>query len=124
MNIGVAFQLMDDRMDYVATEESFGKTIGTDLQEGKITLPLIKALRECTSEEKEALKGLVGSDSIGEKDLEMALSLINRYDGIDYTFDKAKVYVEKAKENLKPFDDSEAKEALLTIADYVLEREN
>lgn len=124
MNLGIAFQLMDDRMDYMSTEESFGKTIGTDLQEGKITLPLIKALRECSDEEKDDLKKLVGAESIDEKDLQMALRLINKYKGLDYTLEKAQNCAKMAKGNLNIFDDSEEKEALLTIADYVIEREN
>lgn len=124
MNLGIAFQLMDDRMDYVSNEEDFGKTIGTDLQEGKVTIPLIKALRECTGEERKALTGLLGAESIGEEDLQMALELINRYGGIEYTLNKASEHVAMAKENLGIFDDSVEKDALLTIADYVIEREN
>jgi len=124
MNLGIAFQLMDDRMDYIASEEDFGKTIGTDLQEGKVTLPLIKALRECTKEEKKSMSCLIESERIDEKDLELALTLINKYAGIEYTFNKASEYITKAKKNLDCFESSEVKVGLLAIADYVLQREH
>jgi len=124
MNMGIAFQLMDDSMDYVSTEEDFGKTIGTDLQEGKVTLPVIKALNECTSEEKESISGLLDLDEINEDDLSLALDLINKYGGIDYTVQKARDYIARAKENIAVFEDSEMKEALLEMANYVVEREN
>lgn len=123
MNIGIAFQLMDDRMDYISTEEDFGKTIGTDLQEGKMTLPLIKALRECTEAERKYMAELVEAEDINDKELQEALVIINRYDGIDYTLEKAKEYVSRAKETLSVFDESKDKTALLELADYVIERE-
>ena len=124
MNLGIAFQLMDDSMDYVSNEEDFGKTIGTDLQEGKVTLPLIKAVRECNAGEKEALGKLLGQESTSESDLKMALEMINKYDGIQYTVGMAKSYIDKAIDNLAPFTDSEAKSGLISLAGYVLEREN
>ncbi len=124
MNLGIAFQLMDDSMDYISNEEDFGKTIGTDLQEGKVTLPLIKAVRECTAEEKESIKQLLGQESMGETDLKMALDVINKYGGIQYTDSMAKSYIDKAIDNLASFDDSEVKKGLISLAGYVLEREN
>lgn len=124
MNLGIAFQLMDDRMDYVSNEEDFGKTIGTDLQEGKVTLPVIKAVRECTEDEKKSLENLLGSDSINDDDLNKALSIINKYDGIEYTYRKAEDFIAKAIDNLGFFEDTPIKEGLISIANYVLEREN
>lgn len=123
MNIGIAFQLMDDRMDYISTEEDFGKTIGTDLKEGKMTLPLIKALKECTEPEREYIAGLVEAESITDEGLQKALVIINKYSGMDYTSDKAKDYICKAKESISIFEESKEKSALLDLADYVIERE-
>ncbi|MBE9536474.1 MAG: polyprenyl synthetase family protein [Proteobacteria bacterium] len=123
MNIGIAFQLMDDRMDYISNEEAFGKTIGTDLQEGKITLPLINALEECSGAEREYIAGLVESENITDKEFQEALVIINRYGGIEYTLDKAKDYISKAKNSIAIFEDSNEKNALLELADYVIERE-
>lgn len=124
MNLGIAFQLMDDSMDYIANEEDFGKTIGTDLQEGKVTLPLIKAIRECSEQEKESISVLLDADSIDENDLKITLDVINRYGGIDYTINKAKEHILKAKNSLDIFENSIEKEALFSIADYILERKN
>ncbi len=124
MNMGIAFQLMDDSMDYVSNEEDFGKTIGTDLQEGKVTLPVIKALRECNNTEKESIKRLLGSNKAGGNDLIKALEIINKYDGIEYTTQKAKDYISLAKKSLSLFEDSPVKETLLDMANYVIEREN
>jgi len=124
MNMGLAFQLMDDTMDYVSNEKDFGKTIGTDLQEGKVTLPVIKALSECTGEEKLFIKGLLDADSVDKADFDLALKLINKYAGIEYTVSKAKAYVSRAKNNLDLFADSTIKDALLEMADYVIERES
>ena len=124
MNLGIAFQLMDDRMDYDSSEENFGKTIGRDLEEGKVTLPLIKVLRECTDEEKKAVANLLNADALGEGDLQMALDLINKYGGLEYTLSKAKTHIALAKDNLNPFLDSDEKAAMLGLADYVIEREN
>ena len=124
MNMGLAFQLMDDTMDYVSNEKDFGKTIGTDLQEGKVTLPVIRALSECTEEEKLFIKGLLDADSVDKGDFDQALKLINKYAGIEYTVSKAKAYVSRAKDNLDLFADSAIKDALLEMADYVIERES
>ena len=124
MNVGIAFQLMDDRMDYDASEEDFGKTIGQDLHEGKVTLPLIKALRECNEEEKKKLVVFLNAESITDKDLKVTLELINKYDGLEYTLKKAQEHIAIAKDSLALFDESENKTALLCLADYVLEREN
>ncbi|MDT8317105.1 MAG: polyprenyl synthetase family protein [bacterium] len=124
MNMGIAFQLMDDSMDYVSNEKDFGKTIGTDLQEGKVTLPVIKALSECTDEERLTLKGLLDSDSVNKSDFDLALELINKYAGIEYTVSKAKDYVSRAKDSLDLFADSAIKDALLEMADYVIERDS
>ena len=124
MNMGIAFQLMDDSMDYVSNEKDFGKTIGIDLQEGKVTLPVIKALNECTEEERLSLKGLLNSDLIDKSDFDLALKLINKYAGIEYTVSKAKAYVSRAKNSLDLFADSAIKDALLEMADYVIERES
>ena len=64
MDLGIAFQLMDDLLDYTATEEEFGKSIGHDLEEGKITLPLIHTLRNCAADERERIEAVVAKDEM------------------------------------------------------------
>jgi octaprenyl-diphosphate synthase len=120
MRLGNAFQITDDTLDYVAKEEEFGKTIGQDLKEGKMTLPLIRTMKKCTPEERLYIR-----KGIEEKDEEAytgILTLIQRYDGISYALAKARACIDEAKGFLTSFNDSEAKTALTTIADYIIER--
>jgi octaprenyl-diphosphate synthase len=121
MRIGAAFQITDDTLDYTAKEEEFGKTIGKDLEEGKITLPLIRTLKKCSSPERGLIKKAVRSkeQSVNISDV---VSLIHKYDGIGYALNKAKEYIAEGKEFLSCFEDSEAKESLLAISDYIAER--
>jgi octaprenyl-diphosphate synthase len=120
MDVGIAFQLIDDNLDY--TSNKSGKKIGIDLQEGKITLPLIFTLRSCDGNEKTFIQETINSHPITKKAFFRVVEIIERYRGVHYTLEKAKGYVERAKDCLNLFPDSEEKEALCTLADYVLER--
>lgn len=122
LNLGIAFQLIDDHLDYTSNEEEFGKKIGIDLQDGKITLPLIFALRSCDQEESALIRAIVNSRPLSQKDFFQVIKIIERHQGIQYTWEKARGYVELAKRNLRPFPDSMEKEALYDLANYVLER--
>ena len=122
MKLGIAFQLIDDTLDYVATEEEFGKTIGMDLKEGKITLPLIRTLKNCSPAEKKSVIKLLENKNINGDDIKEILLLINKRKAIDYSLKIARAYIREAKVLLEPFDDSFPKEALLTISDYTVER--
>ncbi len=121
-NVGMAFQLIDDKLDYTSNEEEFGKKIGIDLQEGKITLPLIIAYNRCNEDEKEFIQNIIESESIRKNDFLKVVEIIERYDGIYQTWLKAKQYIEDAKRHLQLFPNSREKEALMILADYVLER--
>lgn len=122
MDFGVAFQLIDDALDYTSIEEEFGKKIGIDLQDGVITLPLIHTLKYCDHEEKSFIERTIESDSIERASFLQVVKVIEKYKGLDYTYQKARDYIEKAKEDLHPFSSSEEKEAFLLLSDYVLER--
>jgi len=122
MNLGIAFQFMDDSLDYTSTEKTFGKEIGIDLQGGKITLPLIHTLRSCSPREREDLVDIILSETLDEQAFLSVVDLINTYGGIEYTLEKAKGYVAKAKEHLDHFHPSREKTALLAMANYVVER--
>jgi octaprenyl-diphosphate synthase len=122
MRLGSAFQITDDTLDYVAKEEEFGKAIGKDLEEGKITLPLIRTLKKCKPEEKNMIRRAVENK---EQDVQLIadiLSMINRYDGINYSLNKAKSYIGEGKGYLVSFEDSEPKASLLAISEYIVER--
>jgi len=121
-NLGIAFQLIDDNLDYSSREEEFGKKIGIDLQDGKITLPLIFTLNHCNQEEKAFIRKAVQSDFITKKAFFQVVEIIERYHGLNYTWKKAMEYVEMAKRHAHLFPNSKEKEALFTLADYVLER--
>ena len=120
MNVGIAFQLTDDNLDY--TSNKSGKKIGIDLQEGKITLPLIIALNQCNEEERAFIRTLTDCQPLTEKAFFHVVQIIERYHGIHYAWEKASAYVERAKDCLLLFPGSKEKDALCALADYVLER--
>jgi octaprenyl-diphosphate synthase len=122
IHIGIAFQLADDALDYVSSDEEIGKIVGTDLKEGKLTLPLIHALRSCSPEERNFLRRALQNPSAHQENLSEVFAIIDRYQGIKYTLDKAAEYIQKAKGDLAPYPDVPAKTALLQLAEYVVER--
>jgi octaprenyl-diphosphate synthase len=124
LHIGMAFQLVDDALDYVAKEDRLGKPLCQDLLEGNITLPLIHLYRTVNGNEKKKIKEIIESENaIEQQDIEIISKMVQDHGAIDYTLKIAKEYVEKAKDNLRVFDNSEYLEALLTVADYIVERD-
>lgn len=121
-NLGIAFQLSDDVLDYLSDQDQFGKTRGTDLKEGKLTLPLILALRHCNQGEKRVIQETLIAGNLEESRLREIISILKNYNGIDYTMKLAQSYIQKAQEALNPFKPSIDKEALLSLANYVIDR--
>ena len=122
MDLGIAFQLMDDTLDYIATEEEFGKSIGHDLEEGKITLPLIHTLRQCNEDEKYAIEAVIDKDEMSLEEFRHVSGLVKRYGGIEYTIDAARRYITNCVTHLEPFDAGIVRDAMLRLADYVVTR--
>ncbi len=122
MGIGLAFQLVDDALDYVGEEAEFGKAPGHDLTEGKMTLPLIYALGRCSDEEKGRMADIVAGKTLEAEDLAYAVALIRRSGGIDYSRRRADELVLGAKNRLASFDPCPEKDALLELADYIVTR--
>ena len=122
MDVGIAFQLMDDALDYVADQKEFGKESGHDLLEGKVTLPLIHTLTLCTEQERQRVATIVDKESLPDSDLEYVIELIEKYNGIGYTRERAKTLIESAKSHLSIFADCPAKEAMQRLADYIVSR--
>ncbi len=122
MDLGIAFQLMDDILDYTATEEEFGKSIGHDLEEGKITLPLIETLRQCNDEEKSIIATVVEQDEMSLDDFRTVSGIVKQYGGITYTIEAARRHIERCKVHLGLFPVSPVKDALCSLADYVVTR--
>ena len=122
LGLGIAFQLMDDTLDYVASQEQFGKSIGHDLEEGKITLPLIHMLRNCTPGERKQIEEIIEKDALEDDDFDTAIGLVHQYGGIEYTVERARQYIVEAKTLLDIFPPSREKDALLGLSDYVVTR--
>ena len=122
MNLGIAFQLVDDCLDYTSSNKELGKVIGNDLKEGKVTLPLIHTIKNATPAEREEILAAIEADDIKEYQLSSVLALINRYKGIDYSLNRTRHYVESAKACLNSFEPNLERAALMALADYVVER--
>jgi octaprenyl-diphosphate synthase len=122
LNLGFAFQIVDDTLDYTAKEEDFGKSIGKDLDEGKMTLPLIRTISRCPEEERQRIRAVVAGPVRDETSLLAILDIIRRDDGIDYAMNTARAYIEEGKRELTIFADQAYLRDLLTLADYVTGR--
>jgi octaprenyl-diphosphate synthase len=123
LKLGLAFQIADDVLDYMAEEKELGKSLGKDLEEGKITLPLIYLLQSSTDIEAEKVKSIVRSEKMFRSDLVYITGLLDKYECISKSYEKANKLIDEAKAALDIFEDSTAKSSLMTIADYALKRE-
>ncbi len=121
--LGIAFQMADDLLDYTADTKVIGKPVGTDLKEGKLTMPIIYALNRATREDRRRLEIIIQDPDIKEEDFEAVLELIKKYDGVEYTRERAREHIEKAKACLEIFSASNARTLLEQLADYVLVRQ-
>jgi octaprenyl-diphosphate synthase len=122
LTVGSAFQIIDDTLDYVAEADAFGKVIGKDLDEGKITLPLIHALDSCQDGERERIGRILKNTKPDRAAATHIVNFINNYDGIRYAMEKAEAYIGESKAILSTFPDSPARDALYAIAGYVIAR--
>jgi octaprenyl-diphosphate synthase len=120
LNLGIAFQLIDDTLDFTGEAKELGKPVGNDLQEGKATLPLIYAFENAKAAERLRLRQIFTSEHIAAKELSEIGSLVERNGGIEYTNNKACAHSLKAKEALRVFPRGPVKETLEDIADYVI----
>lgn len=121
LKTGIAFQMADDILDYMADEGELGKRLGKDLKEGKITLPLIYLLKTASDAESEEVRAIIKSGST-KGGLKKIRDLFKKYNVVELSFKKAEHIVSDAKADLAVFSDSPAKEALFAIADYTLLR--
>lgn len=122
-NIGIAFQIRDDILDYIGTSSLIGKPLGGDIREKKITLPLIFSLRNADkSESAKIIKMVKNSKSKGE--IKEIINFVEKYDGIKYADDIAHKYCLRAKEKLNIFPDSATKSTLESLVDFIIERTN
>lgn len=121
-NIGIAFQLIDDALDYAADEKTLGKTIGDDFRDGKITLPVILAYAAADEEEKEFWIRTLGKLEQTADDFTQAVLLLKKYNTIKQTIDMAQSYCENARRELFDFPETEIRSALFDLVDFCASR--
>ncbi|MCF6223263.1 MAG: polyprenyl synthetase family protein [Flavobacteriaceae bacterium] len=119
--IGIAFQIKDDLFDY--SDEKIGKPTGIDIKEQKMTLPLIYTLNNCDKKERKWLINSVKNHNKDKKRVKEVIDLVKQNGGIEYTISKMKEYQQKALDILDNYPDSEYKNSLITMVNYVIERE-
>ncbi|MGF1649369.1 MAG: polyprenyl synthetase family protein [Hyphomicrobiaceae bacterium] len=120
--LGVAFQLVDDALDYAGDAGNLGKSVGDDFREGKITLPVILAYRRGDEKQRAFWRRTVGEGRIEEADLDEAIALMIRHGAIAATFERARHYGSVARDALAIFPDSRSKEALLDVVGFSIAR--
>ena len=121
---GMAFQLMDDAMDYGSDEDSLGKPLGNDFQEGHVTLPLLHLYQSSKNSIKKRIEGFVKNENLTQEDFNTVLELMRETKSIEYTLDLARDYIEQAKSSIRTvtFPQPEYIKSLDAIADYIYER--
>ena len=121
-NLGLTFQIADDTLDYNSDLKLFGKKIGKDFYEGKVTLPTILLFQKANIEEKEKLKYIFSKNNRDEKDLNYSLTLIKKYNVINACYQKAQHYINLASNALSVFNDCEEKNILENLTSFSLSR--
>jgi len=121
-DLGIAFQIMDDALDYFAEQSKLGKEIGDDFREGKITLPIILAFERSDDFEKDFWRRTLEEQNFAEGDFEQALQIIAKYDAIKDSVAIARDYSDSARMAILTFPDSQERAAMLEIVDFCIER--
>jgi len=122
MNFGIAFQLVDDVLDYSAEQAQLGKTIGDDFREGKISLPVVLAWRRGTETDRDFWRRTLENMEQHDGDLEHAIALMNKYDALSDTIERSRHYGSIARDALGIFPESEIKRALINLIDFCIDR--
>jgi octaprenyl-diphosphate synthase len=120
--VGMAFQLVDDALDYAADQRMLGKTVGDDFREGKITLPVLAAFHAGNEADQAFWRRTIEDSQQTDEDLEHALALMARTGAIQTTLRRAASFAEKAKAALAPFPPSAYRRGLVAVADYTVNR--
>ncbi len=120
--IGYAFQLVDDAFDYISDSQTIGKPAGNDIREGKVTYPLLSIMAELSESEKQEIEQVFTNPNPSQEEITFVREIVLEKGGDRKTFQLARDYVERAKEELSVFNDSPFKKALFEIADFIVER--
>ena len=121
-NLGLTFQIADDALDYNSELKLFGKKIGNDFYEGKVTLPIIILYQKCSSEEKNFLKTVFDKENREEDELKIILEKIKKYNIINECYKKAEYFINLASNSLSIFEDNQEKEILKNLTSFTIER--
>ena len=121
-NFGMAFQLIDDAIDYSSNSKTMGKNIGDDFKEGKITLPIILAYGRSKNEEKKFLQNVISNPKEDQKNFKLTKELLVKYKCIEDTLIRANHFADVAIDSLSIFNDNEYKEALIKLIDTSIKR--
>ena len=122
MNLGIAFQLVDDALDYAADQQTLGKTVGDDFREGKITLPVLAAFTAGDPAERDFWRRTIEASEQTDTDLDLALALIARRGAIAVTIARAGGFAARAKASLAAFPPSALRQSLESVADFTVSR--
>jgi len=122
-NLGIAFQLIDDMLNFSSREEIMGKPIGNDLLEGKVTLPIILLIKQANKKEQKKVETVLQEKAYNNISMEEIMELLNKYKALESTKERAFLYAEKAKKNLDAFPLCPARESLMHMADFIIQRE-
>jgi octaprenyl-diphosphate synthase len=123
-NLGMAFQLVDDVLDFTAREKTLGKPVGGDLREGKVTLPLVYALERATQAERSLVEIILHQRNYEEVRFSQILALLEKYRGIERVKERAQTFTDKARQIIAEFPDSPYQRALLAVTELVTERDH
>lgn len=123
LTFGSAFQLVDDALDFIGKEERLGKPVGSDLREGKVTLPIIVTLRHALPGEAAMILDFVRGEDKSAEAFQRIIALMQKYNGVEYVLKEAGRYVEQAKLELQAFADAPAYDLLLELTDFIVKRE-
>jgi octaprenyl-diphosphate synthase len=123
ITFGSAFQLVDDALDFTGKEQRLGKPVGSDLREGKVTLPVIITLQHASPDESAIIDRFVRGDDRSPEAFKDIVALIQRYNGIEYALREAERFVEQAELELQGYADGPAYDLLMELADFIVKRE-
>ena len=123
-NLGMAFQLVDDLLDFTSREKVLGKPVGNDLREGKVTLPLVYALEQATAEERRRVETILRERNYDRVPFPRILAMVERYQGISRVKERAQAFTEKARGIINEFPDSPYQRALYSVTELVTERDH
>ena len=123
-NLGIAFQLIDDILDFTSREKILGKPVGNDLREGKVTLPLIYALESAEAEERKLVETVLADGNYDQVPFGKILHVLHRYGSVERARERAREFTEKAREIIGEFPASAYQRALFAVTDLVTDRDH